>query len=537
MIKKELRMVITEENKTLETTTACKPEFLQADKMNCVLNTISESMILFSSDMRVELANKAACKFFNLSSDHVIGKHCTELYGSETSPCGNDYRKCPIIENSEPKDQHTSEYESADGNRWLRTCYPITDHEGRMINIVQTFQNITKQIKAEKEKEIIKSKLIQSQKMEAIGKLAGGISHDFNNIMSVVVGFADLIRIEGKVDNMTLNYVDEIQKAGRRAASITNQLLAFNRKQILKPELVDLNDLVMDTERMLRVLLHENTKLSSNLSQGLSKVEVDPGQIIQVIMNLVINAKDSMLDGGLITIETENKYLDEVSCEFHPEMIPGDYILLAVSDTGCGIAPEILVKVFEPFFTTKGVGKGTGLGLSTVYGIIKQSGGYVYIYSELNYGTTFKIYLPKAMKADCRGKDVTMTRMVLSGNERILLVEDDKSLSKVISKILCELGYIVYQSDSGEEARWMYSKYKVTGIDLLVSDIVMPGMDERELAETLLKVNPKMKILYISGYTNDIIAHHRILDDDVSFLAKPFSICEIATKVRSILDK
>ncbi len=385
--------------------------------------------------------------------------------------------------------------------------------------------------------EVLQSKLIQSHKMESVGKLAGGIAHDFNNIMTTIIGFADLIEMEGKVDDTTMEYICEIQKSGRRAASLTQQLLAFSRRQILKPELVDLNDLVRDTERMLRVLLLENTMLSSNLSEELDKVKVDPGQIVQVLMNLVINARDAMPDGGQIIIETENKYLDEFSCKFHPEIVPGDYVMLTVSDTGCGIAPELLVKVFEPFFTTKEVGKGTGLGLSTVYGIIKQSGGYIYTYSELNYGTTFKIYLPKAQEENSKGKERARVQITLSGNERILFVEDDRSLRKIISKILNQLGYKVYQSGSGEEALKVYDKYKDTGIDLLVSDIIMPGMNGRELAETILERNSNMKILYISGYTDDIIATHGVLDKGVSFLAKPFSIFDIASKIRNILDE
>lgn len=385
--------------------------------------------------------------------------------------------------------------------------------------------------------EVLQSKLIQSHKMESVGKLAGGIAHDFNNIMTTIIGFADLIQMEGKVDDTTMEYICEIQKSGRRAATLTQQLLAFSRKQILKPELVNLNTLVRDTERMLRVLLLENTELSSNLSQELNKVKVDPGQIVQVLMNLVINARDAMPHGGQIIIETENKYMDKFSCKFHPEIIPGDYVMLTVSDTGCGIAPEILVKVFEPFFTTKGIGKGTGLGLATVYGIIKQSGGYIYTYSELDCGTSFKIYLPKAPEADCKGKDRPGVQTTLSGNERILFVEDDKSLRKVISKILIQLGYKVYQSGSGEEALRVYDKYKDTGIDLLVSDIIMPGMNGRELAETILERNCDMKTLYISGYTDDIIAIQGVLDEGVSFLAKPFSIFDIASKIRTILDE
>lgn len=515
----------------------CKPGNLQKDKMNLVLNTVSESILLLSKDMIVELANEAACKFFNQSPSHVIGKHCTELYGNQITSCGDNYHNCPNMECGKIQSSHTSKYESPNGKMWLKTCYPVMDSVGRIVNYVQTFQNITKQVRAEKEKENIKSQLIKSHKLEAIGKLAGGIAHDFNNIMSVIIGFSNLIELENKVDNITMDYIDEIQKAGNRAAELTNQLMAFSRKQILKPELLDLNSLVLDSEKMLRVLLPENIISTSNLYRPLNKVQGDQGQIVQVLMNLVINARDAMPHGGKILIETINRHLDELSCKFHPEIIPGDYVMLTVSDTGCGIAPKIMAKIFEPFFTTKGVGKGTGLGLSTIYRIIKQSRGYIYAYSELNYGTTFKIYLPDASGKDCNEKKIIRSHMALSGSERILLVEDDKSLRKVIRKILYRFGYNVYEAASGEDAIRLYNKQKVMGINLLISDIIMPGMNGRELAEILLKENPDIKILYISGYTNGIIAQHGVLDDDIAFLSKPFSIRDIASKVRSIMDK
>jgi len=530
-------MVIAGKNISSGTIAASLSDVLKEDKMSCVFNTILETILLLSSDMRVEFANNAACNFFNQSPDLLIGKHCTELFGSKISPCGMNYRECPIIKCNTIEDPHTSQYESPDGNIWLKTCYPITDPGGRMINIVQTFQNITRQIKAEEEKEIIKSKLIQSQKMEAIGKLAGGIAHDFNNILTTILGFAELTLMEQKLNDTTQGYIYEIQKSSRRAASLTQQLLAFSRKQILRPQLEDLNSLIKDTKKMLGILLPENIELNTNLSQILNNVKVDPGQIVQVMMNLVINAKDSMNHGGRITIETANKNLDKFACKFHPEIVPGNYVMLAISDTGCGIDPQILPKVFEPFFTTKEIGKGTGLGLSTVYGIIKQSGGYIYSYSELNYGTTFKIYLPRALEKHCNGKEASGNRTALSGNERILLVEDDKSLRKIISKILIELGYKVYQSGSGEEALRLYNEHKDSGIDLLISDIIMPGMNGRELSEILLKGSPEMKILYISGYTDDIISYHGVLDDEVSFLAKPFSIFDIAFKIRNMLKE
>jgi CheY-like chemotaxis protein len=373
--------------------------------------------------------------------------------------------------------------------------------------------------------------------MESIGKLAGGIAHDFNNILTTIIGLSDLILMDSVADEEVRENIREIKKSARRAASLTHQLLAFSRKQVLQPEIVNLNELILDIKKMLRILISEDIELSTNLSSTLGLIKVDPGQIVQVIMNLLINARDAMLNGGRIMIKTENIYLDKFSCNFYPEIVPGQYVMLSVSDTGCGMNEETLKKVFEPFFSTKEAGKGTGLGLATVYGIIKQSGGYIYAYSELKFGTTFKIYLPETGESVNGVNEEPGNQKAFSGSERILFVEDDDSLRKTTCKMLKCLGYTLYQAGSGAQALQKYEIHRNRMIDLLITDIVMPGMNGRELADGFLARRPELKVLFISGYTDDIIAHHGVLEEGISFLAKPFSIYDLACKVRKILDE
>lgn len=415
-----------------------------------------------------------------------------------------------------------------------------SDKIRHFINLVKRFFTVILKfnfVGQSKKIERLQAELNQVHKMESLGALAGEIAHNFNNFMTIIVGFTDLIILEEKVDNITLGYIREIRKSGNRAASLTQQIMEFSRKKIPRIEFVNLNPLILDSEKMLRVLLPDNIDIITNLSKFLNPVKADSEQIVQVIMNLVINARDSMPDGGKIIIETENKYLDKFSCKFHPKIVSGSYIILKVSDTGCGMDSQTLKKVFDPFFTTKCIGKGTGLGLSTVSGIINRCGGFIYTYSELNRGTTFKIYLPDALKINYKETKSIWNKKVFRGNEKIFLIEDDKSLRKIIGKILCELGYIVYQSDSGKAALSTFDRYKEVGIDLSIGNIIMARANGHELTKTLLSGNPNMQLLHITGHTEDFKINHGLANDKISFLTKPFSIIDIASKIRSILDK
>ena len=412
-----------------------------------------------------------------------------------------------------------------------------SDSDGRAIKLIGTFQDVTEQKRAEESLRASEDQLRQAQKLESIGRLAGGLAHDFNNLLTTIIGYSELISMEEDLNDTTKEGVQEIKNSAERAAALTQQLLAFSRKQVLKPHVIDLNLLITKLGSMLKRLVSEDINLTTELGSNLGNIKADPGQVEQVIMNLVVNARDAMPEGGAITIETLGVNLDESYHQQHPEVIPGDYVLLAVSDTGHGMDEETQSQVFEPFFTTKEVGKGTGLGLSTVYGIVKQSGGFIWVYSKLEQGTTFKIYLPQITGTKKQHESRPQKKDPMGGTETILLVEDEESLRKMAGKILKGYGYCVIEADDGMDALEIVNKKDYPEIDLLVTDVIMPKMGGKELSEKLFEEYPKLKVVYISGYTDNAIAHHGVLDEGVSLLQKPFSSESLAEKVREILDE
>jgi two-component system, cell cycle sensor histidine kinase and response regulator CckA len=389
--------------------------------------------------------------------------------------------------------------------------------------------------KAEEALRKSEEQLRQSQKVEAIGRLAGGIAHDFNNLLTIINGYTELLLARLPPQDRTSRDINEIRKAGMRAASLTRQLLAFSRKQILEPKVLDMNAIVVELEKMLRRLIGEDVRLTIVQAQGLRRIKADPGQIEQVIMNLVVNARDAMPQGGNLTLETANVDLDEAYAARHVGVRSGAYILLAVSDTGSGIDKESMSHIFEPFYTTKGPGKGTGLGLSTVYGIVKQSGGNVWAYSEPGRGTTFKIYLPQAEGTVDRQSRDGQRAGIARGSETLLLVEDQKELRELVREMLEMNGYTVVEAGDGLEALEICQRHEGR-IDLMLSDVVMPQMGGRELAQRLATIRPEMKVLYMSGYTSNAIVHHGILDPGTALLQKPFTPDSLARKVREVLD-
>jgi PAS domain S-box-containing protein len=377
----------------------------------------------------------------------------------------------------------------------------------------------------------------QSHKMEAIGKLAGGVAHDFNNILTVITGYTELLlQLHPDEHDAERKDLEQIKRAGDRAASLTRQLLAFSRQQILQLRVLNLNDVVADMSKMLRRLIGEDIDLVILLDEELGHVKADPGQIEQVILNLAINARDAMPQGGKLTIETANVNLDEDYARRYVEVEPGPYVMLAVSDTGIGMDEEIQSHLFEPFFTTKEQGKGTGLGLATVHGIVNQSGGRIWVYSEPEQGTTFKIYLPRTDEAIESGDWDQAPAKLLWGSETILLVEDEDMVRELARHILTENGYAVVAARHGEEAL-QFCKRHGGPIHLLLTDVIMPhGMSGRQLAERLALLRPEMKILYMSGYTDNAIVHHGVLDSGINFLQKPFAMDVLVSKVRQALD-
>jgi PAS domain S-box-containing protein len=385
------------------------------------------------------------------------------------------------------------------------------------------------------ERKLLQQQLIQSQKMEAVGRLAGGVAHDFNNLLTAIFGYADLLAEELAPDHPGRADLNEIRTATTRAAALTRQLLAFSRQQVLQPVVLNLNDMVENIEKMLRRILGEDVELHTALAPNLANTRADPGQIEQVIMNLAVNARDAMPTGGKLTIETANVELDAAYAKQHQPVIPGHFVMLAVSDTGIGMDDATKARIFEPFFTTKEVGKGTGLGLATVYGIVKQSGGYVWLYSEPGKGAAFKIYLPR-VDAE-RDAPVAAPESVgtVAGTETVLVAEDDPLLLPLARDLLKKLGYHVLEARDSAEALAVARGHH-GDIHLLVSDVVMPRGGGFQLAQQLIAERPALRVLYVSGYTDEAIVRHGLLARGLNYLQKPFTPAVLARKVREVLD-
>jgi PAS domain S-box-containing protein len=416
-----------------------------------------------------------------------------------------------------------------DGHRvTLEVNTKLVMQDGVAVGVQGIARNIT-------ERKQLEDQLRQSQKMEAVGRLAGGVAHDFNNLLTAIIGYSELSIRKLKAEDPLRHNIEEIKKAGERATNLTRQLLAFSRKQVLQPKVLDINTVVSDVEKMLHRLIGEDIDLRTLLAPELGSIKADPGQIEQVILNLVVNARDAMPHGGEMTIETENVYLDAEYAKHHIAVEPGPYVMLAVSDNGCGMDEEIRAQIFEPFFTTKEQGKGTGLGLSTVYGIIKQSKGSIWVYSEVEQGTTFKVYLPRVDEGVEKAVHSQESKPDGKGHETVLLVEDDE-IVRGIARMSLELGgYKILTATSAHEALLICGQDKEP-IHLMLTDVIMPGMSGPVLAEQIRKLLPQLTVLYMSGYTQDAIVHHGVLREGVNFIEKPFTPGALARKVREVLD-
>jgi PAS domain S-box-containing protein len=486
-----------------------------------ILENIADAVFVADRNGRYLDVNPRACELTGYSREELLQLRVADSYVEDERALARD--RVAEVGQGKPG-VYERRLRRKDGTLLTVEAHARMLPDGRLL---ATIRDVT-------ERHQLEQQLRQAQKMEAVGRLAGGVAHDFNNVLTAVFGYVDLLREELPRESEAQKDLVEVRKAAERAASLTRQLLAFSRQQVLEPVVLELNELVEEFEKMLRRVIGEDVELRLALGADVGNVRADPGQLHQVIMNLVVNARDAMPTGGKLIIETANADLTAAHAELRKPVGPGPYVMLAVSDTGTGMTPEIQARIFEPFFTTKEKGKGTGLGLSTVYGIVKQSEGYVWVYSEPGKGTTFKVYLPRV---NAPPDEVTKPRSTgtLAGTETILLAEDDAILRPLAKALLEKLGYRVLEG--GDAAEVLAAAQQYTGtIHLLIADVILPGPSGRELARRLAAVRPDTKVVYISGYTDDAIVQHGMLEPGLNFLQKPFTPATLARKVREVLD-
>ncbi len=492
-------------------------------ELTSILDSINAGVVIVDTkNYRILEANQTALEIIGLSKEEVVGSFCNQYM------CVMEKGRCPVIDFSQSI--QNAEQVLVKGNRKtvpiIKKVSPI--YWGGRKCLMESFIDIT-------ELKFLEEQFHQSLKLEAIARMAGGVAHDFNNLLMAIMGYSDLILMNPPVgETGVVRQVREIKKAAQKAADLTQQLLALNRKQVSEPKVLDLNAIIIDLEKILGRLVREEVELVTVLDPTLTNVAGDRGQMEQVIVNLAINARDAMSAGGKLIIETSNVAVGQTSPRRYPVMPVGNYALLAISDNGKGMDAETKSHVFEPFFTTKEWGKGSGMGLSTVYGIVRQSGGYIWVYSEVGKGTTFKIYFPQAEGSAPFDSAGAGSGKVPPGSETILLVEDEELLRTPIREILERQGYSVLEASNGEEALGVARQYPGP-INLLLSDIVMPGMNGRDLAGQLSRIRPDLKVLFMSGYTHNAIVHHGVLEEGLAFLEKPFTPEALAVKIRQVL--
>lgn len=519
-----------EEKQLREEKRKIEKALLESEKKYRTLIESAGEAIIVAQDGVIKFANSKGEELYGYLEEELASRPLTDFIFEEDREMVRDRHK-NRLRGEDVTNSYDFRIVHKDGHvRWVHLNVSSYSWDNRSAALC-FMTDITEHKKLEQQ-------FIQSQKMEAVGRLAGGVAHDFNNLMTAVIGNADMLLMSLTKDDPLREDVAEIKKAGNRATSLTRQLLAFSRRQVLQPMVLNLNTVLTDTDKMLRRLIGEDLEMAMILEPELGKVNVDPGQVEQVVMNLAINARDAMPEGGKLTIETANVDLDREYAHKKGvmELQPGPYVMLAISDKGIGMDKETQSHIFDPFFTTKAIGKGTGLGLSTVYGIVKQSNGYIWVYSEPGQGTTFKIYLPRVQGEEALLKKEPGPKELLQGSETVLIVEDDEAVRNLSKKILKQSGYNVLEAQDGEEALMVSRAYEGP-LHLLLTDVVMPKMSGRELADRLQALRPEIKILFMSGYTDNAIIRHGTLESDVNFMQKPFTPELLSQRIRRILDQ
>ncbi len=510
------------------------------EQQRAVLRTLIDAMpdVVFTKDLngRFELANRAACEQLGKESEEqLVGLSASDIFPAEFA-AQRDAEDARVLA-GDPLLNFEAFRVRPDGTvRWfLAIKVPLRNAQGEITGLVGISRDITDRKLAEVQRDQLQQELQQSQKMEAVGQLAGGIAHDFNNLLTIITGHSGLLLSLPELSPDVQESVEEISDAADRAAGLTRQLLAFSRQALMQPEVVDVNAVVLDTSKLLRRLIGEDISLSTTLDSQVAAVRADPSQLNQILMNLALNARDAMPTGGTLSIETGNVEIDHTFTAMHLSVEPGPYVMLRITDSGTGMTPEILSHIFEPFYTTKGVGKGTGLGLSMVFGIVQQSGGGIHVHSEPEQGSTFRIYLPAvALPKHAVTEDIG--ERTAGGAETILLVEDDHGVRTLALRALQGMGYDVLTANDGVDALQVASSSDKR-IALLVTDVVMPNLSGPALVEQLRARLPHIAVLYVSGYTDDAVLRHGLLQAEVDFLQKPFTASALARKVRSVLDE
>ncbi len=497
------------------------------DLLHSIIEGTSEAIYLKDSGGRYVLINTSGARHLGRTPDEVLGKTDHDMLSLDSA---ESIAKTDREILASARGATVEETVTAAGitRTFLSTKSPYRDSEGRAVGLLGISVDIT-------ERRRMEDHLRRVQRMESIGTFSGAIAHDFNNVLTVIKGYSQLVLSEVEHLPRVRDHVEQIDRAAERSASLTRQLLAFSRQQILQPRVVSLNDIIANMHKMLLLLIGEDVRIATHCAPDLGAVKVDPGQIEQVLMNLAANARDAMPEGGRLTLETSNVELDEAYARSHVSTNPGPYVMLAVSDTGVGMDAQTQSRIFEPFFTTKALGKGTGLGLATVYGIVKQSGGYIWVYSEPGSGTTFRIYLPRVEQPLEHVTRVSSSAAVKHDRRTVLLVEDDVQLRELARSVLTESGFTVLVADSGDEADKI-SALHPGPLHLLLTDVVMPGLGGREVARRVCSRRRETRVLYMSGYTGDAIVHHSVLDAGICFLQKPFTPNSLVEKVCEVLN-
>jgi PAS domain S-box-containing protein len=486
----------------------------------------AEAVVITNIRGEIEYVNPALTRITGYSREEVVGQNPRILKSGKQDPVFYQQLWATILQGEIWQGEIINRRKDGKLYTEQMNITPVRNARGEVTHFIATKQDAT-------ERKTLEAQLQQAAKMEAIGRLAGGVAHDFNNLLTIINGYTELLLEKLAADTKASAYLREIFNAGERAASLTRQLLAFSRRQVLAPQVLNLNHVVSNLEKMLQRLIGEDVNLRTVLDPSLGRVKADPGQIEQVIMNFAVNARDAMPGGGSLTIETSNVELDETYAHSHATVKPGSYVMLAVGDTGVGMTAETKSRIFEPFFTTKELGKGTGLGLATVYGIVKQSGGSVWVYSELGHGTVFKVYLPTVSESPLKGPAKTET-VSASGTETILVVEDEEGVRSLVRLALESTGYKVLEVEDPEKALETCVSHDGP-IHLLLTDVVMPKISGHVVAQKVAALRPDIKVLYMSGYTDDAVVHHGVLSQDMAFIQKPFTPIALRKKIREVL--